>query len=299
MDRFKFLAQSLILPVLTTILFGSVFFTQVLFTRNIEATLWIETKPHQIATLKERLKPLALNVHTAGSSRANESRPSTCSVNSYWIKVVGGRGLNGNTLGAALGGSPNAEWKICSGPVYQSVARGKTVAFDWLSLGLFSLAALITCSAYVLGRSLLPPYEPLESNFSNVLPAVGVVALVSAANLFLGSFVQVEQVPIDLIAKFEERGLAILMALVLAPLVEELSYRAWLIPIATKAVGIRLAASLSTLVFAASHLPDGAIGWVFFLLAGGAYSWLWLRTRSLWTCVAAHATVNAIALMAL
>ena len=52
----------------------------------------------------------------------------------------------------------------------------------------------------------------------------------------------------------------------------------------------------SALVFAALHLEPGAMIPIF--LTGLALGWLYVKTGSLWPCIAAHAGQNTLALLA-
>jgi uncharacterized protein len=89
----------------------------------------------------------------------------------------------------------------------------------------------------------------------------------------------------------------ILRAAVLVPIVEELFWRAWLmrwlinpdfrgVALGTYA---RLAFWVTALLFASEHGPYWDVG----LLAGIAYNWWMVRTRSLGDVILAHAVTNA------
>ncbi len=93
-----------------------------------------------------------------------------------------------------------------------------------------------------------------------------------------------------------------LMAVTLAPLVEELLFRGVLLSSLIPRCGVALAALLSAAAFAAIHLPG--LGWQWYalpelLLLGVALAWLRLRCRSLWPAVLAHGANNALALTVL
>lgn len=93
-----------------------------------------------------------------------------------------------------------------------------------------------------------------------------------------------------------------LMAITLAPLVEELLFRGVLLSSLIPRCGVALAALLSATAFAAIHLPGLAWQWYALpelLLLGVALAWLRLRYRSLWPSVLAHGANNALALAVL
>ena len=92
-------------------------------------------------------------------------------------------------------------------------------------------------------------------------------------------------------------GSRILRTVVLVPIIEELFWRAWLMRwlISPKFYGVRLGAYqaqsfwITALMFAAEHGPFWDVG----LIAGIAYNWWMVRTRSLGDCILAHAVTNA------
>jgi len=86
-------------------------------------------------------------------------------------------------------------------------------------------------------------------------------------------------------------------SVLLVPVVEELFWRAWLMRyvISHDFQSVRLGAYtarafwVGALLFASEHGPYWDVG----LLAGIAYNWWMLRTRSLGDCILAHAVTNA------
>jgi uncharacterized protein len=88
----------------------------------------------------------------------------------------------------------------------------------------------------------------------------------------------------------------ILGTAILVPIIEELFWRAWLMRylVSPDFRNVRLGAYtamsfwLTTLLFASEHGPYWEVG----LLAGIAYGWWMVRTRSLADCILAHAVTN-------
>ena len=80
------------------------------------------------------------------------------------------------------------------------------------------------------------------------------------------------------------------------PISEELLFRGFVLQGLLKSMGPGPAVVASALVFAALHLEPGAIIPIFF--TGIALGWLFVRTGSLWVCIAAHAGQNSLALLA-
>ncbi len=85
---------------------------------------------------------------------------------------------------------------------------------------------------------------------------------------------------------------AILMV-TLFPLVEEFVFRGLLISWLRR-FGFVAAAAISTALFAAIHLPVTVHGWLYFAMIGALLCVVRYRTGSVWWCVAAHATYNAV-----
>ncbi len=89
----------------------------------------------------------------------------------------------------------------------------------------------------------------------------------------------------------------VLRAVVVVPIIEELFWRGWLMRWLIKSdfryvpLGAYTTESfwMSALLFASEHGPYWDVG----LLAGIAYNWWMLRTKSLGDCILAHAVTNA------
>lgn len=79
----------------------------------------------------------------------------------------------------------------------------------------------------------------------------------------------------------------------LFPLVEEIAFRGLLISWLRR-FGFVVAAVISTALFAAIHLPNTIHGWLYFAMIGALLCVVRHSTGSVWWCVAAHATYNAV-----
>lgn len=89
----------------------------------------------------------------------------------------------------------------------------------------------------------------------------------------------------------------LIVAVVLAPLVEEVVFRGMLLSSLRPRVGDLSAIVVSSLVFAAVHVLPFAMPPIFLLSVG--LGWLYVRTDSLWTPIAAHAVFNTVGIVAL
>ncbi len=81
----------------------------------------------------------------------------------------------------------------------------------------------------------------------------------------------------------------------LAPLCEEIIFRAWLLEAWRKFVGPWLALVMSAVAFSLVH-PMGLVANLIFIIPGLLLGALWLKTRSLITCISTHALYNAFVL---
>lgn len=89
----------------------------------------------------------------------------------------------------------------------------------------------------------------------------------------------------------------VLVAVVLAPIAEEIVFRGVLLPALRQRWGTGVAIAGSSAVFALMHITPVAILPIFLLALVLGY--LFVRTRSLLVCIAAHALFNASGLLAL
>ncbi|KFL37980.1 CPBP family intramembrane glutamic endopeptidase [Arenimonas donghaensis] len=81
-----------------------------------------------------------------------------------------------------------------------------------------------------------------------------------------------------------------------APFLEELAFRAWLIPVAERAVGLLPACGLSVLAFTAVHLPFVGPELPGTVVLAAIFSAVYALTRSLPACLVAHGGYNVLAL---
>jgi membrane protease YdiL (CAAX protease family) len=89
----------------------------------------------------------------------------------------------------------------------------------------------------------------------------------------------------------------VLLAIVIAPLVEEIVFRGVLLSALAQRWGTAVGVGVSSAVFALVHVLPFAIPPIFVLSL--VLGWVFVRTRSLWPCVAAHALFNAFGVLAL
>ena len=103
-------------------------------------------------------------------------------------------------------------------------------------------------------------------------------------------------VPGDALGHGFSRLLSTLVIAGWGPFAEEVFFRGFLLAALIPPLGAMRAAAVSSAVFAATHLMLGMMIPVF--VTGLLLSWLYLKTRSIWPCIAAHAAQNLIAISA-
>lgn len=85
---------------------------------------------------------------------------------------------------------------------------------------------------------------------------------------------------------------------ILSPIAEEILFRAWLIPFMKRVIGLKTACVLSAAMFFSIHLPLDSVGAAVSLaICTCIYTVIWVRTKSLWLCVLAHAGWNIAVLL--
>ena len=84
----------------------------------------------------------------------------------------------------------------------------------------------------------------------------------------------------------------IVLGVVLGPLVEESFFRGCLLPVIARNAGKLVAVITTALVFAAFHAPLTPAQWAWFTVAGIAYGWMRLASRSTTAAALMHASYN-------
>ena len=83
--------------------------------------------------------------------------------------------------------------------------------------------------------------------------------------------------------------------MVAVPVIEELAFRGWIIPLAERGIGSLSAALASSVLYMAASLPADAWSAVGYLLLGATYAGLYLRTRSVVACIVANILASVTA----
>ena len=122
--------------------------------------------------------------------------------------------------------------------------------------------------------------------------AIGAVLVCLCAELVARAFQGdgQEYIPFANTQKFSV--LPLVAASVLIPFLEEISFRAWLIPLAEKAIGTAGAVVFSAIAFSLYPGTYELGHLLFYAAAGLVLSGVWVRTKSLLSCVVAHGLYN-------
>ena len=192
------------------------------------------------------------------------------------------------------------------GPLYPA---HEAALETWVAVHL--LASGIGATVWLMGlRRAASPFRAL--GLTRPVTALGVSALLAVAALvvsilatFAYGFV-VDRLGLDVLQPPEIKGeiifpgagiLITLQALaVVTPLSEEILFRGFVLRGLLNRIGPSPAVVAAALVFSAFHLDAGTMIPIFF--TGLALGWLYVKTGSLWPCIAAHAGQNTLALLA-
>lgn len=184
-----------------------------------------------------------------------------------------------------------------------------TIAVAFGSAAILALGLLVLRRLPEHERRLVPAvkHSRLGSALMGLNVGAGLVA-VSAAILVLGSLVdpalgeRMDDEPVDLGPGVWGPVVTIVALVVLAPLGEELVFRGLLLRGLVRRLPFGWAALVTSAVFATAHvdawlLANWARG-IALVTVGMGLAWLY-RWRGYWAAVAAHATVNGVAAIAL
>ena len=136
-------------------------------------------------------------------------------------------------------------------------------------------------------RSFLLPWLAVLASLG-FATVYAVVASAAGAELF-----EPTPIPEGLLGDGVPRLFSTLIIVLWGPFTEELFFRGFLLAVLVPALGTVRAAALSSAVFAGAHLALGALAPIF--VTGLLLSWLYIKTRSLWPPIMAHAIQNLLA----
>ncbi len=188
------------------------------------------------------------------------------------------------------GMSAQSGGKVTAGSA-AALAIGSLVLYGWQTLAAWVFSLRTTGTRFALWGF----RRPTKAFFWTIPLALAVVYTVSVVHDLV-----VHPRQQDIISEFPRGalgvGLFVLVAIVMAPLFEEIVFRGFLFRGFANSWGWKWGAVASAAIFGLAHLQLD----VFVPLAtlGVALAWVYKRTGSLWTCIAMHALFNGIAVLA-
>ena len=293
-DRFKYLFQSLLMPLFAILLFLVVYLVQVSTLQSMKSSFWISVGDSAAKRISQQIVKSLPNAILEASVGISDVPPASCARSAYLVTTFGGADENEKALAVVLSAGPEVA-SVCSGTMFESIPHSEGSAYDWKITALYLAASLIFIAIFLASKRWLPPNNRAENYWAVVGWTLACAVIVVAANIVIFTL---WSSPLDsAVADNQSFGQSSIFYLILtiavAPLVEEAAYRAWLIPTASKGISQNGAVALSAVLFSVYHLPANGHEWAFYFFAGISLSLLWVRTRSLLACVIAHATVNA------
>lgn len=295
-QRVRLLIKALYLPLLA-IFFIALSLASLLFLPSgvTRISIWVHDAG---SDLGKRIVAIDFDtpVHVVPAGAGGEESPSNCTGNVWQVVTEASARQDGDILYGQLA---SAGISACSGLSYEfntSPTDSSSVAKWLIGWPHFLLLVCGVAAAIVIYRrhgdfQRGKVKEPAKW----VKVCVGLIGAVLAclcaeliARVFQGG--GEEYIPFARSQNFAV--LPLVAASVLIPFLEEVSFRAWLIPFAEKAVGTAAAVVFSAVTFSLSHGTYEPDLLVFYAAAGVVLSWVWVRTRSLLACVVAHGLYN-------
>lgn len=307
-DRAIALLQSLLLPIVAVALLTLFTIGTVMLSANDRAIVWAEGSPAQLAEMQRRVSSNPW--FKRGRARtANPTRPlpAECS--------AGAREFSFGSLGQF---ETQAAREILE--LIASEAGARTCLSNVFIINELPERSSQTwpqkAASTILGASVLPlamvlfVFGALSDRLNpgtllgpdNRLPGalawgVGAGVAVSLVLVLTPSFAASANDPQQAASMTVANvGYPLAFTLVIAvPVIEEMAFRGWMIPLAERGVGRVSAAFASAVLYMAASFPADAISAAGYLLLGAAYAGLFLRTRSVLACVIANVLASATA----
>ena len=302
-DRAKALLQSLLLPALAVALLALFTIGAVMLSSNDRAIVWAEGTPAQLGEMQRRV--LANPWFKHGRHRqatGNHPLPVECD--------AGARQFSFGSLGEFEAQAAREILELIASEAGARTCLTNVFIINELPEGASQTWAQKAAST-VLGASILPlamvlfafvalsgrlRLETLTGRGDRlwVTAAWGAgtgvgVSLVLAVGHWLGA-------PAANAMTLANVGFPLAFTLMVAvPVIEEVAFRGWMLPLAQRGIGALPAALASSALYAAASLPGDAWSAAGYLLLGGACAGLYLRTRSVTACIGANVLASVTA----
>ena len=288
--RLALLLKALVLPLLAVV-FLNASLVPAFFWSTDRIGIWIDAADADLAGRVAVVRP-EWGTRLVAASSVGETAPEACGRGASKVVAESSDRDAGNLLYQELraaglptcGGLEVTFNVVPSSP--RTVERWST---GWRESSLLLLGVIAATLVY--RRYADRPNAPLAARTHlrnaafGMLGAAGVYACMRAVMLAFPAGQYVSEPPVLSV-------MTILSMSVLAPYLEEISFRAWLLPLASRAVGAVGAIAVSAITFSLVHGVFDIPHLVFYASAGLVFALVWQYTRSLLACVVAHGGYN-------
>lgn len=305
-DRAILLIQSLLLPLLAVALIVAFAIGTVMLSANDRAILWAEGTPGQLDEMQRQVASNPWFKH--GRSQPPTARsplPTQCG--------AGAREFSFASLGEVEAQAAReileliaaqSGVRVCLSNVFMINELPDRDSQTWGQLAASAVlgSSMIPCAAvlfvYLAFSARLRLGTPLGDGGS-VAKSIswGLGAGLSACVLLalgnsLGPAANAD-LPSAATMTVGNVGYSLALALVVViPVIEEMAFRGWMVPLAERSIGAIPAAMASSVLYAAASLPADAWSASGYFCLGLIYAALYLRTRSLLACIIANVAVS-------
>ena len=302
-ERVTAVLLSLVLPALAFVLLLAFTHLTVTLATYDRALVWVEGTPAQLDEMQRRVASNPWFGHgRTESSRAGKTLPPGCAVDAHEFSFGSLRASEAQAAREILELiASEAGARPCLTNIYIINELPDPAHQTWLdeaSSGVLSASLLpfatVLMIYVVLARTL--GLATLLGNSGQWLSTLGWGAAAGAAAslvLLASTWARGDAVPGNGFT-LAEIGYPMAFTLgVAVPMMDELAFRGWLLPLAQRGIGAIPAAALSAVLFAAANVPVDAWSALGYLALGALLSALFLKTRSMLACVLAHVQVSA------
>ncbi|MCX7033547.1 MAG: CPBP family intramembrane metalloprotease [Arenimonas sp.] len=304
-DRAILLVQSMMLPLLGVGLLVSFAMGTVMLSANDRAILWAEGTTAQLAVMQDRVAANPWFKH-------GRSRPATASNPLPAECGAGAREFSFASLGEVEGQAAReilemiaaeAGARVCLSNIFMINELPDRDTQSWSQLAASAVlgTSMIPCAAVLFvyfafsNRLRLGTWlgddgriaRSLSWGLGSGLFASVVVALATLLGPTYNDDPQATAMTVGNV------GYSLALALVLViPVIEEVAFRGWMMPLAERGLGTIASAVASSALYSAASLPADAWSAAGYFCLGLTYAMVYLRTRSLLACIVANVTVS-------
>ena len=195
--------------------------------------------------------------------------------------------------------SNTRDWKMANEAVDSTSVLQKPRKTRWLFFLLANSVIVFLCFALLRGRNWSKDFASIGAFVKRTPSSIIIVVLIPiVAVALLAMLISRSEVPpVALLAShariFDPSFM--FLAILIAPLTEELLYRGWMLPLHQQFISVPMAVITTSAIFAAMHAPDiGSVAWAFSI--GMVLGYIRVAFNSVLACVALHSLFNTLLL---